>query len=175
MPFYFAYGSNLNNKAVTDWCRAHGFRPPNLKTGVPAVLDNYRLCFPFYNEYWGGGVADIAYDPGKYVSGVVFDLPETDLKALDEKVGRKVDAAGREIGVYKRIDVPISPLKGKRVEGFTYQGVRVEKYHIPPTKHYMKLLLEGVFSHGMSMMWASYLQSFSVQEGRPPRAGTPRE
>ena len=45
------------------------------KAGRPAVLDNYRLGFPIFSEYWGGGIADIVYDPGKYVSGALFDLP----------------------------------------------------------------------------------------------------
>ena len=57
--WYFAYGSNLNARAVSDWCRHFGHRAPNLKPGRPAVLDNYRLGFPIYSEYWGGGIADI--------------------------------------------------------------------------------------------------------------------
>ena len=72
--WYFAYGSNLNIRAVTEWCRHYGHRAPTLKPGKPAVLDNYRLCFPIFSEYFGGGIADIVYDPGKYVAGVLFDL-----------------------------------------------------------------------------------------------------
>ena len=71
--WYFAYGSNLNIRAVTEWCRHYGHRAPTLKPGKPAVLDNYRLCFPIFSEYFGGGIADIVYDPGKYVAGVLFD------------------------------------------------------------------------------------------------------
>src|SRR5947209_11343397 len=160
---YFAYGSNLNAKAVTDWCRHHGHRPPSLKGGKPAVLDNYRMGFPIYSEYWGGGIADIVYDPGKYVMGVLFDLTETDLAVLDLKVGRKLDASAREIGIYKRIEVKIAPLgKGEPLKALTYQGVSADRYHIPPTQHYMDLLIQGAFSHGLSIMWVSYLQSFST-------------
>src|SRR4051794_18766294 len=49
---YFAYGSNLNARAVTEWCRHHGHRPITLQGGRPGVLDNYRLGFPIYSEYW---------------------------------------------------------------------------------------------------------------------------
>lgn len=168
--WYFAYGSNLNAKAVAEWCRHYGHRAPNLKTGKPAVLDNYRLCFPIYSDYWGGGVADIVYDPGKYVSGAMFDLTEADLVILDEKIGRRTDPAGREAGVYQRINVRVSPLRrGTAVDAITYQGVNVEKYHIPPTRLYMDLLLQGVYGFGLSMMWIAYLQSFSTQAGRAPR------
>ena len=141
-----------------------------MKNGRAAVLDNYRLCFPLYSEYWGGGIGDIVYDPGKYVSGLLIDLPESDLKILDQKVGRKLDDAGREVGVYKRIEVSVAPLTGKEQRlATTYQGVNVEKYHIPPTQHYMDLVVQGAYAAGLSMMWISYLQSFGLQTGRKPR------
>jgi hypothetical protein len=168
--WYFAYGSNLNSKAVAEWCRHYGHRAPVLKGGKPAVLDNYRLCFPIYSEYWGGGVADVAYDPGKHVAGVLLDLGEEDLKVLDQKVGRKLDAAGRETGTYRRIDVRVAPLaRGEKVCAFTYQGISADRFHIPPTQHYMELLVQGAYNHGLSMMWISYLKSFSTQAGRKPR------
>lgn len=168
--WYFAYGSNLNTRAVAEWCRHFGHRPPVMKPGRPAVLDNYRLCFPIYSEYWGGGIGDIVYDPGKYVAGVLFDLSESDLKVLDQKVGRKLDAAGKEAGVYKRIEVKVSPLnRGEPIQALTYQGTNVDRYHIPPTQHYMELVIQGAYSYGLSMMWIAYLQSFSTQTGRKPR------
>jgi gamma-glutamylcyclotransferase len=167
--WYFAYGSNLNARAVSDWCRHYGFRPPVMKVAKPVTLDNYRLCFPIFSEYWGGGIGDIVYDPGKYVAGALFDFSESDLKVLDQKVGRKLDATGKEIGVYKHIEVKVTPIKGDPVKAITYQGISVEKYHIPPTQHYMDLVIQGAYSHGLSMMWISYLQSFSTQTGRKPR------
>jgi hypothetical protein len=33
----------------------------------------------------------------------------------------------------------------------------------------MDLVIQGAYSHGLSMMWISYLQSFSIQAGRKPR------
>ena len=168
--YYFAYGSNLNARAVSEWARHHGHRAGQLKTARAAVLDNYRLCFPIFSEYWGGGIADIVYDPGKYVAGALFDLSEQDLRLLDLKVNRKLDPAGKEAGTYKQMPVRVAPIaKGQAVDAITYQGVNVEKYHIPPTQHYMDLLVQGAYSHGLSMMWISYLQSFSIQAGRKPR------
>ena len=168
--WYFAYGSNLNSRAVAEWCRHYGHKPPALKPGKSGVLDNYRLCFPIFSEYWGGGIGDIVYDPGKYVAGALFDLSDGELSVLDQKVGRRLDAAGKEVGVYKRIEVKVAPLgKGEPVRAVTYTGVNVEKYHIPPTQHYMELVIQGAYSFGLSMMWISYLQSFSTQVGRKPR------
>ena len=168
--WYFAYGSNLNSRAVAEWCRHFGHKAPNMKSGRPAVLDNYRLSFPIFSEYWGGGIADIVYDPGKYVMGVLFDLSENDLNVLDHKVNRKLDSANREQGIYKRIEVKVAPLgKGDPVNALTYQGLNADRYHVPPTQHYMDLLIQGAYEHGLSIMWISYLQSFSTHAGRKPR------
>ena len=168
--WYFAYGSNLNSRAVAEWARHFGHKPPAMKPGKPAVLDNYRLSFPIFSEYYGGGIADIVYDPGKYVMGALFDLQESDLAVLDAKVARKMDGSGKEVGVYKRIEVKVAPLgKGEPVKAVTYQGLNSERYHIPPTQHYMEMVIQGAYSFGLSMMWVSYLQSFSTQVGRKPR------
>ncbi len=167
---YFAYGSNLNASAVTDWCRQFGHRPPALKKPRSAVLDNYRLCFPLFSEYWGGGIGDIEYDPGKYVMGAIFDLTDAEMGILDAKVGCKLDVSGKDLGVYKRVEVTVAPLgRGEPVRAVTYQGVNVEKYHIPPTQTYMDLVIGGAYQVGLSMMWISYLQSFSTQAGKKPR------
>src|SRR4051812_24207197 len=152
--WYFAYGSNLNSRAVAEWARHHGHRPPAMKPGKQAVLDNYRLCFPIFSEYWGGGIADIVYDPGKYVAGVLFDLSPAEIGVLDLKVNRKADAAGKEVGTYKPIEVRVAPLgKGGPVQAITYQGLSAERYHIPPTQHYMDLVIQGAYSFGLSTMW----------------------
>lgn len=167
--WYFAYGSNLNARAVADWCRNAGKRLPNLRRGRPAILPNYRLCFPVYSAAWGGGIADIAYDPGKSVSGALFDLTDAEMRILDEKVGRRVDANGKDVGVYRRIDVRVRPLsKGEPVPAVTYQATLIDRDHIPPTAFYMNLLIQGAFEHGLSMMWIAYLQSFTTQNARRP-------
>jgi hypothetical protein len=141
-----------------------------MKAGKPAVLDNYRLCFPIYSEYWGGGTADIVYDPGKYVAGVLFEMTEAELAVMDQKVGRKVDPSGREVGIYGRLTVKVAPLgRGEPVEAITYQGTNTDRFHMPPTKHYMDLVIQGACQYGLSMMWVAYLQSFATQAGRDPR------
>lgn len=167
---YFAYGSNLNHRSVADWARHYGHKPPALRGGKPAILDNYRLAFPVFSEYWGGGTADVVRDPGKSVSGAVFELSDADCETLDQKVRRRLDGGGNEIGVYKRILIDVRPLgRGPTSKAFTYQGVQQEAFHIPPTENYLDLLVVGAFEHGLSTMWVSYLKSFSTQGARDPR------
>ena len=167
---YFAYGSNLHHKSLAEWCRHYGHKCPSLRGGRPAILDNYRLSFPVFSEYWGGGTADVMYDPGKYVAGAVFELDDAEANVIDQKVRRRRDTAGREVGVYKRIDVSVRPLgKGKAMAAYTYQGVAQESFHIPPTQTYLDLIVQGAFEHGLSDMWVSYLKSFSTQGPRKPK------
>lgn len=166
--WYFAYGSHLNANSVTEWCRQFGHKVPNLKKPVPGQLENYRLCFPIYSDYWRGGIADIAYDPGKSVSGALFEVTEEEMATLDIKVGRNLDA-GKEIGTFKHLEVKVIPSgKTNLVKAITYQGTRIEKYHIPPSRFYMDLVIQGGYACGLSMMWIAYLQSFSTQAGKKP-------
>jgi len=168
--WYFAYGSNINVRAVAEWCRQYGFKCPLMKPGSAAVVDNYRLCFSVFSEYWGGGIADIVYDPGKYVAGALFELTKSELDVLDEKVVRQVDSSGKEIGLYKQIEVTANPLGQKSpVKAITYQGITTDKLHIPPTSHYMESVIQGAYGFGLSMMWISYLQSFSTHTGKKPK------
>lgn len=169
--WYFAYGSHLNSTSIVEWAREQGLKPPQLKKPIPAVLENYRLCFPIYSEYWRGGIADIAYDPGKTVSGALYEMTKEELDLFDMKVGRKLEN-GKEIGTFKHLDVKVLPLAKKtNVSAITYQGTRIEKYHIPPSRFYMDLVIQGAYASGLSMMWISYLQSFTTQVGKKPVAG----
>jgi hypothetical protein len=181
--WYFAYGPNLNACAVADWCRRHGHPSPPLTGGRPAVLDDRRLCFPTYNEDWGGGIADVIYDPGRSVMGVLFEVGQSDLDRLDGKVGRRVDGDGKEVGLYRRVERTVMPLGGgDPVVATTYEGVArggggraPHVPHVPPTRHYMGLLIRGAFTHGLSLAWISYLQSFRTQPGRNPQPRSAHE
>ena len=56
--WYFAYGSNLNARAVAEWCRHHGHRPPPLKGGKPELVVDLKD----FNS-WGSGVFWMGLDP----------------------------------------------------------------------------------------------------------------
>jgi gamma-glutamylcyclotransferase (GGCT)/AIG2-like uncharacterized protein YtfP len=66
---YFAYGSNLNRRAMAHRC-------PRAKALTVARLDGYRLVFRRY--------ADIAPDPKGVVWGALFELTPACVRALDK-------------------------------------------------------------------------------------------
>ena len=167
---YFAYGSNLSAKLVQSWARQHNLRPPAYRNGRAALLENHRLCFPIFSEYWGGGVADVAYDPGKTVMGAVFDVVERDLETLDQKVNRRVDAAGQEVGAHRRQDVQVRLAGGgPLVKAIAHVGVSGDRLDVPPTRYYMDAVIEGAYENGLTMMWIEQLRSFATQPGKPPK------
>jgi gamma-glutamylcyclotransferase len=77
---YFAYGSNL------DWVQMKK-RCPLAKFVCRAKLPAHRLAFTLKSGRRDCGVADVLPDQTKDVWGVVYELPDTELKNLDKKEG----------------------------------------------------------------------------------------
>ena len=56
---------------------------------------------------------------------------------------------GARWGSYQLAPVSVGPLgKGETVQAVTYQGRSIDRVHIPPTRHYMDLLIQGAYSMG---------------------------
>ena len=70
------------------------------------------------------GVADIVHDSDSEVWGVVYDVPETDLDALDEKEAVAV-------GAYERSHVEILTPSSESLPVMTYSVVRKKGRSLP--------------------------------------------
>src|SRR5947208_12969770 len=70
---YFAYGSNMDSTQMKERC-------PSAKFVCRAKLPSHRLAFTLRSCRRGCGVADILRDEAKDVWGVVYELPENELK-----------------------------------------------------------------------------------------------
>jgi gamma-glutamylcyclotransferase (GGCT)/AIG2-like uncharacterized protein YtfP len=80
MPTYFAYGSNMSDEQIRERCPGHRFV-------CVARLPDHRLAFTRWSARRAGGVADIVAAPGSSVWGVVFEMTESDMVALDGHEG----------------------------------------------------------------------------------------
>src|SRR5262249_34161702 len=74
---YFAYGSNMHSAQMKERC-------PLAKFVCRAKLPSHRLAFTLKSVDRGCGVADVLYAEGREVWGVVYELPDTELKDLDK-------------------------------------------------------------------------------------------
>ncbi|MGZ4104360.1 MAG: gamma-glutamylcyclotransferase family protein [Actinomycetota bacterium] len=80
MTYYFAYGSNMDPLQMERRC-------PGARAIGPARLDDHRLAFVWDSPGWGGGVATVEPAIGEHVWGVLWDLTDEHVRALDEYEG----------------------------------------------------------------------------------------
>jgi len=79
MILYFAYGSNMNCRQMTERCPSAAF------FGIAKLKDHE--FFIARKSKSGYGVASVQTAPGKDVWGVVYEVPESEMRVLDEKEG----------------------------------------------------------------------------------------
>jgi gamma-glutamylcyclotransferase (GGCT)/AIG2-like uncharacterized protein YtfP len=74
--YYFAYGSNLNLRQMTERCPGHRI------VGRARLLE-HALAFTGHSERWGGAVATVAPVPAAAVDGVVYAITDEHVATLD--------------------------------------------------------------------------------------------
>ena len=77
---YFAYGSNLDDDQMHARCAG-------ARLVGRAVLPNYALAFGGFSHRWGGAVASVVRSKGARVEGLLYELGDVDLRALDRFEG----------------------------------------------------------------------------------------
>lgn len=156
--FYFAFGSNLDPDQIRERCPAH-------RTVGLAALHDYRLIFPLYSERWGGGGASVQLHHGDIVWGVVYDLTEEDLAALDGFEGYR--GPGDQHNIYERQVVTVEltrPDDGsvpRRLRAFAYMAHFSNPS--PPTRRYLDTILRGARHHRLPEEYVAKLDKIAVQ------------
>lgn len=125
---YFAYGSCM------DFADIFRTDPAAVFVGT-AVLKNHKLAFSRYSLSRRGGVADIVREPGEYVEGVLYEVP--DFALLDRREGAPF--------FYRRMRVRVYPawLGGRWKWAWTYEIVDKSPVEIAPSREYALLIWEG--------------------------------
>lgn len=166
--WYFAYGSDLSNDSIMDWSKSIGQFVPPRGTPRPAVLVNHRLCFPAFDEFWPGGVADAVPEAGKSVGGALFKVTASTLRLLDQMAGRKQSKHGTEQGIRQRQLMEVKPYNSNTAVVANVYCLRgSEPIHIPPTELYLKRMADAAWQIGLSAMWIMHLGSFASQASSP--------
>ena len=113
------------------------------------VLHDHRLAFPRHSHGWGGGVASVQLQHSAEVWGIVYQLSESDVAALDRYEGFHTpgdphNAYERE-GVYIDLKRPDDGSFPRRVRALLY--VAVPANPTPPSKRYLEGILRGARHH----------------------------
>jgi hypothetical protein len=147
MPLYFAYGSNMDRAAMAERC------PRSRMLGL-ARLPRHRVFITT------DGYASIIRDPKRTVQGVLWDVPFSDIPALDryESVSS---------GLYTKISQPVIAEGGpKRALVYVGRATRPGK----PKPGY----LEGVMAAARDVgLPADYQHELEYGEPAPRKPGTP--
>ena len=143
---YFAFGSNMERVWFKRLC-------PGAKFVSAAKLRDYDITFSQSSTMWGGGAADLKPTSGRVVEGVLWEIGEQDLKALDQYEGVPND--------YIRKTVMVELKDGKSCEAFVYIVVRPGGYR-PPSKRYIRLLVQGAEEHGLSDEYVMRLEAIKT-------------
>ncbi len=141
---YFAYGSNLNPGQMERRCPGH-------KVVGMAALHDHRLSFPLTSHDWGGGVAGVVPSRGTTVWGIVYELTDEHLSALDGYEG--FQGPGDQHNLYDRESVFVELTRPD--DGSIPRRVRACCYFArpsnpaPPSRRYLDAILEGARAHGL--------------------------
>jgi hypothetical protein len=76
MPYFFAYGARMNPGTM------QGDAPGASMIG-PARLDGYRLAFNVPSRSWGGGAANAVPAIGGHLWGLLWEVGDSELTALN--------------------------------------------------------------------------------------------
>lgn len=120
--YYFAYGSNMNTERMVRRC------PSAVKVGN-GILRDYALVERMY--------ADIEYNVGSWVHGVLWEIADDDLRSLDHYEGYPK--------FYTRHLVDIS-FDGRTVNAIVYEmtaTAKLERNDISYSPEYRRICSDG--------------------------------
>jgi phage replication-related protein YjqB (UPF0714/DUF867 family) len=143
---YFAYGSNLCVRQMARRC-------PSATDPRPAVLTDHDWLI---NER---GVATVEPTAGNQVHGVLWQLSDHDLAALDSAEGVPVR--------YRRDRLTVHTDNGPS-PAWVYIDHRVTPG--PPRPGYLPTIIDGAVHHGLPQRWIDYLRRWDPTHWPRPAA-----
>lgn len=147
---YFAYGSNMHVGQMADRC-------PGARAVGPATLPGYRLAYTFESRLWGGGVATVVPDDADEVHGVLWEVDEGHVAALDRYEGVAQ-------GIYRREEIDVVAA-GAPARALIYIA-NTEGWR-RPSRRYVDALVAAALHHGLP---DEYVRRLRAGRERPPVA-----
>ena len=141
---YFAYGSNMSTEFIQEYC-------PSAKFIMQAQLPNFQVEFRRFSEDFKGGISSIMATPGELVKGVLYEVDENEILALDilEDVPR---------GLNRRDTYLVLGEDGGWHPADLYQVVSPSGPY-PPSKKYLDYMIAGAKEHKIDPAYIAKLES----------------
>jgi cation transport regulator ChaC len=132
---YFAYGSNMDEQQMRAHC-------PTFRRVDSACLQGHRLAFTRRSIVSGTGVADVVAVADGAVWGVLYELGDGDLEALDRKEGSGWAYAREQKSVALATD------RSAR-RAIVYTVLTKEPSEVPPSHEYLERLIAAAEDQGL--------------------------
>lgn len=136
----FVYGSAMNHQELLSWLKANNYDSTVILEATPAVLDDHGLVWNYYSPSRGGGTVNLELKKNSRVWGLLVEVEDRGLKALDKKEGHPVYYTRGENRVrVRRVN------DGNAVFAWLYRAKsnRLGKRDIWPTEEYKQKLVEA--------------------------------
>ncbi len=140
MNLVFAYGSLTNRMEIERTLKEDGAEKDYVVLGI-GKLEEYKLAFTKESAKWNGGVLDVVTSrQHDYVLGLVIEVSDRALRAIDRREGVSV-------GAYKRETVGVD-LGGELVEAIVYTVVNKEISGVKASTEYVSKVETGMRKEG---------------------------
>jgi hypothetical protein len=154
MPFYFAYGSNMQSATL------RGRRGIEYARALPGRALGWRLVIDKPSLFGiAGAYANIIEDPQASTYGVLFDVSEDDLAHIELTEGVAIEN-------YRRVVVAVESLAADGSDALQAYSLSSDRRDLSnrPTNRYMSLLIEGALEHGLPAEHVDYLRGIATCE-----------
>lgn len=145
---YFAYGSNMDAGQMRSRC------PRASVIGVGKV-SHYGLFFTRWSHSWDSATADILPERNKEVYGVLYDLPQEDLKRMDQFADYPRSYIRQDVGV---------DFQGAILPALTYVAMRQGVFL--PSKTYLERMIVGAEGYHLPDHYIAFLRAIQTQDER---------
>jgi cation transport regulator ChaC len=152
MPWYFAYGSNmqaatLRGRRGIEWTRA-----------LPARVGGWRFVCdkPPLLPGMGESFANLVPEEGAAVCGVLFELAAADFAHVEL-------TEGVLIGNYRRVEVVAETLDGRETVTAATLVTDARDPRLAPSERYRALLVDGAREHGLPAEWIAFLEALPAR------------
>jgi hypothetical protein len=143
LAHYFSYGANMSKRYLEN---IRNIRPEASHTGYTI---NYKLVMNFKGpNFIEPSFANICFEKGAKVEGVVYELKETDFTRIVASEGE----------TYELVEAPAS-FKNKSVIAKTLLCNESATEEIPASRRYMKILIAAAIENKLSSDYVEFLKS----------------
>lgn len=158
MAKYFAFGSNLSYEQMKNRVGAYGPLNPPKKT----TLNGYELVYNKWAGTRGCYCANIQPSRGGKVEGVVYELNDRQISALNRNEGYYPSRHGQGQG-YQKTNLRVN-INGTPTNVFTYIAPkRRQEAKYVPNFAYQDIIVSGAIEHGLSQSYINKLKQQKIK------------